>query len=106
MQLLQHEDEVVCPEGLNGELEALQFTFPELPVWDMATFGEPFQGPQLLEEDLSSAQPEGMTIAIHAPTTTPVLSYSLADTVEPPCDMAFLFIIAFMCKYHHHDYII
>ena len=41
-KLLQHESRVVCPEGLNGELEALQFTFQELPLWDMATPRELF----------------------------------------------------------------
>ena len=64
---------VVCPEGLNSELEALQFTFPELPLWDMAAPGEHFREPQLLEVDLGSVQPEGMTTAIQAPTTIPVL---------------------------------
>ena len=29
-----------------------------------------------------------MRTAIQAPATTPVLSYSLADTSEPPCDIA------------------
>ena len=41
-KMLQHEGRVVCPEGLNRELEALQFTFPELPLWDAATPSEPF----------------------------------------------------------------
>ena len=44
-KLLQHKGKVVCPEGLNGELEALQFTFPELPLWVAAAPGEPFQEP-------------------------------------------------------------
>ena len=51
-KLLQHEGRVVCPEGLNCELEALQFTLLELPLWDMATPREPFQEPQLLEVGL------------------------------------------------------
>ena len=33
-KLLQHKDMVVCPEGLNGKFEALQFTFQELPLWN------------------------------------------------------------------------
>ena len=82
-KLLQLEGRVVCPEGLNGELEALQFTFLELPLWDAATPSEPFQEPQLLEVDLSSLQPEAMSAAIQAPTTTPVLTHSLVNTTEP-----------------------
>ena len=31
-KLLQHSGWVVCPEGLNGEFEALQLTFQELPL--------------------------------------------------------------------------
>ena len=41
-KLLQHKGRVVCPEGLSGELEALQFTFPGLPLWGMATLRELF----------------------------------------------------------------
>ena len=44
-KLLQHREKVVCPEGLNGDLEALQFTFPKLHLWDAAAPGEPFQEP-------------------------------------------------------------
>ena len=36
-KLLQYKDQVVCPESLNGQMEALQFTFKELPLWDTAT---------------------------------------------------------------------
>ena len=32
-------------------------------------------------------QPEGMTTAIQDPTTTLVLTHSLANTIEPPCDI-------------------
>ena len=53
-KLLQHKDIVVCSEGLNGELEALQFTFPELQLWDAAAPGKPIQEPQLTEVDLGS----------------------------------------------------
>ena len=87
-KLLQHEGRVVCPEGLNGELEALQLTFPELHLWDAAIPGEHFWQPQLLEVDLGSAQTEGVTTTIQAPTTTLVLTHSLADTTEPSCDIA------------------
>ena len=40
-KLLQHGSWVVCPEGLNGKLKAVQFTFEELPLWDAATVDEP-----------------------------------------------------------------
>ena len=40
-KLLQHKDLVVCPEGLNDEMEALHFTFQELPLWDATIPGKP-----------------------------------------------------------------
>ena len=86
-KLFQHKGKVVCPDGLDGELEALQFTFPELPLWDTAAPGEPFWELWHLEVDLSSAQPEGMTTAIQAPTTMLVLTYPPADTIEPHHDI-------------------
>ena len=84
-KLLQHKDRVVCPEGLNSELEALQFTFQELPLWDTATPRELFWERQLLEINLGYVQPEGMTTAIQAPATTPVLTLQPPDTIEPSC---------------------
>ena len=44
-KLLQHRSWVVCHEGLNWELEAMQFTFEELPLWDVAAMDEPTPGP-------------------------------------------------------------
>ena len=38
-KLLQHREHVVFPEGLNRELKAHHFSFPELPPWDTATAG-------------------------------------------------------------------
>ena len=87
-KLLQHKDRVVCPEGLNDELEALQFTFEELPLWDAATPCKPIHEPQLIEVDLGSVQPENVTTVLQTPTTTPVLPPSLANTMEPPGDIA------------------
>ena len=72
-KLLQHKDMVVCLEGLNGELEALLFTFQELPLWDATSPGEPTCKPQLIEGDLSSVQPESRTTAIQTCTTTLML---------------------------------
>ena len=74
-KLLQHNNMVVCPEGLNHELEALQFTFLELPLWNAANPGKPAQKPHLIEVDLGSIQPDGMTTATQAPTTTPALPH-------------------------------
>ena len=70
-ELLQHKDRVACPEGLNGKLEALQFTFQELPLWDAATPGEPIH--KLIEVDLGSMQSESVTTIPQTPTTTLVL---------------------------------
>ena len=75
------------PRRLNGELGSSTVHLPELPLWDVATPKEPFQEPQLLEVDLSHAQHEGMTTAIQAPTTTPVLTHPPADTIEPHRDI-------------------
>ena len=86
-RLLQHKDVVVCPEGLNSKLEALQFTFQELPFWDAATPSKPTHTPQQIEVDLSSMQPESMSTAIPVPNTTLVLPHSLANTIEPPIDI-------------------
>ena len=72
-KLLQHKDMVVCPEGLNGKPEALQFTFQELPLWNAAVPGKPADKTQLIEVDLSSMQPESVTTDIQIPTTALVL---------------------------------
>ena len=60
-KLLQHKDMVVCLEGLNSELAALLFTYPELPLWDAATHGKPAHEPQLIEVDLGNMQPVSIT---------------------------------------------
>ena len=86
-KLLQHKDMVVWTEGLNVKLEALQFTFHELSLWDAAAPSEPTYKWQLIEVDLSSMQPESMTTTIQTTTTIPVLPPSLANTIEPPSDI-------------------
>ena len=86
-KLLQHGEKVVCPEGLYGDLEALQFTFLELPLWDATAPGEPFGEPWFLEVDLGHVQSESMTTTIQAPTTMLVLTHSLADTIETHQDI-------------------
>ena len=37
--------------------------------------------------DIPSAQPEGMTTATQVPTTIPVQTYSLTDTIDSPHDI-------------------
>ena len=86
-KLLQHQDMVVCLEGLKSEQEALQFTFQELPLWDAAAPSKPTHKPQLIEVDLSSVQPKSVSTTIPVPITTLVLPLSLANTVEPPSDI-------------------
>ena len=85
-KLLQHKDMVGCPEGLNGEMEASQFTFQELPLWDTTTPGAPTHELPLMEVDLSGMQPESITTAIQTPHSTPVLPPP-ADTAEPSGDI-------------------
>ena len=63
-KLLKHKNMVICPEGLNNKLEALQFTFLELPLWDAATPSKPTHEPLLIEVDLISMQPESGTATI------------------------------------------
>ena len=64
---------VVCPEGLNREHEALQFTFQDLPLLNATAMDEPSWHPPLIEVDLGSIQPNRITTAIQAPNTMPVL---------------------------------
>ena len=75
-KLLQYKDLVVCPEGLNGQMVASQFTFKDLPLWDTAVPGTPAHKPQLMVVDLRSMQPEGVATTIQTPNSTPVLSPS------------------------------
>ena len=63
-KLLQYKDLVVCAEGINGQVEALQFTFKELPFWNATTPGQPACKLQLMVVDLSSMQSEGITAAV------------------------------------------
>ena len=54
-KLLQCKDQVVCPKGLNGGLEPVLISLPELPVWDMNTLSEPVHETSLLQVDLFHA---------------------------------------------------
>ena len=77
---------MVCPEGLKSQMEAMQFTFKELPLWNTATPSEPACELLLMVVDLGSMQPEGITAAIQTPHSTPVLPPPPADATEPSGD--------------------
>ena len=40
-RILHYGSHVVCPEGLNGGLEPVQLSIPQLPMWDMNIFCRP-----------------------------------------------------------------
>ena len=82
-KLLQYKDLVVCPEGLNGQMEASQFTFnKELPPLGCCCIpSKPACKPQLMVGDLGSMHPEGVTATIQTPHSTPVLPSPPADAL-------------------------
>ena len=57
-KLLQYGDFVVFSKGLNGELEVLQFSFQELPLWNATTTDGPTQDLHLIEVILCGTEPE------------------------------------------------
>ena len=57
-KVLQCGGWVVCPEGLNGSLEALLFNFEELPLWNAATVDEPIWDLPLIEVSLNGLELE------------------------------------------------
>ena len=60
-KLLQCQDLVVCPEGFNSQMEASQFTFKELSLWNATAPSKPASKMQLMAVDLGSAQPGDVT---------------------------------------------
>ena len=87
-KLLQCRDQVVCPKGLNGELEPMQFTFSELPVWNADVLGEPAHKPLLLQVNLSSMKlRDEMPIAPVPPVSSTPPS-SMHPAVKHPCKTA------------------
>ena len=78
-KLLQCKDLVVCPDGLNGQREASQFTFKELPLWN-ATIPSTLQ---LMVVDLSGMQPKNVTAIPQTPLSNPDLPPPPTDTTEP-----------------------
>ena len=77
----------MCLEGFNSEMEASQFIFQELPLWDAAAPSEPAHEPQLMEVDLSGMQPESITTTIQTLTSMLVLPPPPADTAKPSSDI-------------------
>ena len=69
-QLLQCRSQVVCPDGLNGGLEALVFNFKELPLWNVASVGEFSRDASMMDVDLgnmvhtASPPPEQKTLSV------------------------------------------
>ena len=66
-KLLQHREHVVFPEGLNGELEACHFSFPELLPWDTATAGGSAGELPPIEVTLGGMEHESMLTIPHSP---------------------------------------
>ena len=58
-KLLQCKDLVVCPEGLNGQMEASELTFRELSFWNATAASKP----QLMVVDLGGVQPRDVIAA-------------------------------------------
>ena len=84
--LLQYKDLVVCSEGLNGQMEALPFTFKELPLWNATASSEPACKPQLMVVDLGGMQSDAVTAALQIPHSMPVLPPPPADSTGPSDD--------------------
>ena len=56
-KLLQCEDQVVCPEGLNGGLEPLWLTYQESCLWNTADPSKLACKLSLIQVNLSSVRP-------------------------------------------------
>ena len=58
VELLQHGNSVVFPEGLNGEPKAHQFSFQELLLWSAISMAGTTQDPPMVEVILSGTESE------------------------------------------------
>ena len=87
-KLLQHKDLVVCLEGLNGEMEASQFTFQELSLWDATTPGKPICKPQPIEVNLRWHAVLECNNLHPDPQTIPILPLPPVDTAKPSSAIA------------------
>ena len=87
-KLLQCGDQVVFPGGLNGGLESMWFTFPELPVWNTATPSQPTCEPLLLQVNLSSMKPRDETPIGLVPLIASMPLSSMQHAMEHPSEIA------------------
>ena len=74
-KLLQHREHVVFPKGLNTELEAHCFSFPELPPWDTATTGGSAGELPPIEVTLGSTECKSMLTIPPSPVSLAPASY-------------------------------
>ena len=79
-KLLQCGNQVVCPEGLNGELEPMQFTFSE------PTLGKLHHKMSLLWVNPSSVKLSGEAPIASVLLTSSLLPSSMQPTTKYPCD--------------------
>ena len=86
-KFLQCGDQVVCPKGLNGELEPMQFTFSEPPVWNMDALGKPTCEPSLLQVYLSNMK-LGDEASIASVPMSSMPPSSMHPTTKYPCEAA------------------
>ena len=77
-KLLQHDDSIVFPEGLNREPKSLQFSFWELPLWNATSADGPIQDLPMIGVVLSSAESE---------TARPTQVPPTLLAIKPPCDI-------------------
>ena len=87
-KLLQCGDHVVNPKGLNGSLEPIWISLPELPVWDMNTLGKPVCEPLLLQVDLSSVSLRDQMPIMPTPFRASTPPSPLHSAMECPSEIA------------------
>ena len=86
-KLLQCRDQVVYPKGLNRGLEPVLLSLPKLPIWDMATLGEPVCKPSLLQVDLFWVLLGDQTPIIPDPCRASTSPSSPHSVIECPCEI-------------------
>ena len=87
-KLLQCGDQVVCPKGLNGELEPMQSTFSEPPVWNMDALSKHAHEPRFLWINLSSMKQRDEAPVTLVPPTSSVPPSSTHPATNYPCEAA------------------
>ena len=87
-KLLQCWDHVGNPKGLNGGLEAIWISLPELPVWDMNTLGKSVCEPLLLQVDLSRVSLRHQMPIMPTPCRASTPPSPLHSAMECPSEIA------------------